>query len=290
MGDDRDTLTATDSPTRRDAIKTALKVGAYTVPVVLSASVPSRVAAQVTPPTGALTGTIRNASNGQPLPGATVAVGGVSATTNANGVYTIPNAPSGPQSVQTSAPGFSPRTDTVNIAPGSTTEFSTALVPVGASGNITIVLTWGAQPTDLDSHLTGPNTGGGRFHVWYSDQNPVPYASLDVDDTSSFGPETTTVSTVSGNFVPGEYRFYVHNYSNTPEFDVSQAVVSVFQGGVQVAQFNVGSAAGNPALDIWHVFNFTLQATPTGNGSIAPVMQFQASAPADPALVLDRRK
>lgn len=276
-------------PSRREAMKTALKVGAYATPVVISATVPSPVLAQITGPTGTLTGTVTNASNAQPISGATVAVGSASAQTNAQGIYTIPNALAGTRTVNTSATGFASRSDTVNIAANSTTTFSTALVPLSSGVNITIVLTWGAQPSDLDSHLTGPMTSGTtRFHCYYANRNPVPYVSLDVDDVTAFGPETITVSPLSGNFVPGEYRYYVHNYSTTPEYDVSNATVTVFQGGVQVAQFRVGNATGSPTLDIWHVFNFTLSATPTGNGSITPVMVLTGTAPSDARL--DRLK
>jgi len=142
-------------------------------------------------------------------------------------------------------------------------------------GDITIVLTWGAQPTDLDSHLSGPS-GATRFHLYYASTNPVPYASLDVDDTTSSGPETVTVSRdpSTGLFVAGDYRYWVHTFSATPEFNVSSAVVTAFQCNVQLAQFAVNNATGNPALDIWRVFNFTL--TSAGAITITPIQIFEA--------------
>lgn len=264
---------------RREAMKTTLKVGAYAAPVILAASVPTPVAAQASGPTGVLTGTISNATNGAPIAGATVAVGSVSATTNASGVYSIPNAPSGSRTVTTSAAGFTSRTDTVNIVASSTTTFSTALVPASASGNITIVLTWGALPTDLDSHLVGPALPSGRFHCYYAAPNPTAYVSLDHDDVTSFGPETISVATSGGNFVPGSYSYFIHNFSGSPAFDVSTAVVSVFQGGVQLAQFLVGGAAGTPSSPYWSVFGFTLTATPTGGIAITTVQTFTGVAP-----------
>lgn len=275
---DDDTVFGSET-SRREAIKTALKIGAYATPVIVGATLPVPLAAQVSPPTGILTGIISNAANGLPIPGALVAVGAVTATTNASGVYTIPNAPSGTRTVTASAAGFSTRTDTVIIAPGVSNTFSTTLVAGTSSGNVTIILNWGAQPSDLDSHLTGPIPAGGRFHLYYANRNPVPFAVLDVDDTSAFGPETVTVSTVSGNFVPGSYSYYVHNYSTTPEFDVSAARVTVFQGGVQLAQFQVSAAVGSPALDIWSVFSFTLTATPTGGIVITAVQTIVSTAP-----------
>lgn len=88
--------------------------------------------------------------------------------------------------------------DQVNIKPASSAK---------------IVLQWGATPSDLDSHLNGPAANGGRFEVFYGNKtyssNNKTYADLDYDDTSSFGPESTTIR----NFTPGEYYFYVYNYS-----------------------------------------------------------------------------
>ena len=270
--------------TRREAMKTALKAGAYAAPVIIAASVPRPVATQTTGPTGTLTGTISNAANGNPISGATVDVAGVTATTNASGVYTIPNAPAGTRTVTVSATGFTSRADVINIAAGATTNYSTALVAITASGNITIVLTWGAQPSDLDSHLMGPDGSSGRFHCYYAAQNPVPHASLDVDDVTAFGPETITVSPVSGVFVAGSYEYGVYNFSGTPAFDVSAANVGVFQGGVQLAQFPVSAATGTGRW--WRVFNFTLQATANGSIAITPVQSIGSTAPADAAVMV----
>ncbi len=268
---------------RREAMKTAMKAGVYAAPVILSAVVPAVGVAAATPPgpTGILIGRITNASNGAAIPGATVTVGGASTLTDANGNYTLSNAPAGAQTVMTSAPGFTSRTDPVSIAANTTTTFSTSLVPSSASGNITIVLTWGAQPLDLDSHLTGPDVvNGGRFHVFYVNKTPVPYASLDHDTVTGFGPETVTVQPFTGGlFVPGDYHYYVDNYSVTPGFNASPAIVTVFQSGAQIAQFSASNAAGSPALREWYVFNFTLTATTTGQIAITPVMQFTGTVP-----------
>jgi hypothetical protein len=270
---------------RRDAMKTALKVGAYAAPVILSVAVPSTALAQVSGGTGTLSGTISSAGTGLPIAGATVTVGGRSATTNASGVYTVTLVPSGPQVVATSAANFSSRTDTVTIAATGTTAFSTALVLVSAGGSITIVLGWGQLPTDLDSHLIGPNIGSGRFEVAYYARTPVAYASLDVDDVTSFGPETVTISPVAGNFVPGSYSYFVDNYSRTPGFDVSGARVTVFQSGAQIAQFLQSTATGSPAATTWSVFTLVLTATPTGQPVITPVQQFTNTLPTGLAAV-----
>jgi hypothetical protein len=278
MGDDN----VLKKPTsRREVMKAALVATAYAAPAILSVAVPKTASAQVSGPTGTLSGVITNASNGLPIAGATEqVVGGGSATTNASGAYTIAGVAAGARTVQSSAPGFTSRTDPVSVAAGVTTTFSTSLVPASAGGNITIVLTWGALPTDLDSHLVGPMLPSGRFHMFYANPNPVPYVSLDHDVTNSFGPETTTITTSGGSFVPGTYNYYVNNYSMNPaDFSVSNAIVSIFQNGAQLAQFLVGGATGGAASANWSVFSFVLTGTPTGQIAITTVQQFTNASP-----------
>ena len=68
------------------------------------------------------------------------------------------------------------------------------VLSLNGTNDIRIVLTWGAQPTDLDSHLTGPNTDATRFHVYYAGRGSftsAPFAGLDVDDVSSIGPDNS---------------------------------------------------------------------------------------------------
>ena len=71
------------------------------------------------------------------------------------------------------------------------------ITPVLSDDEYRIVLTWSSTPSDLDSHLSGPLSTGERFHVYYSDMsafdNGQTVATLDLDDTSSYGPETITL-------------------------------------------------------------------------------------------------
>ena len=78
--------------------------------------------------------------------------------------------------------------------------------------------------------------------------------------------ETITIrrNPATGQFVAGEYRYRIHNYSGTPELNVSSARVVVNQNVSQVVDLHVADAAGNPARDIWFVVKLTLDA----NGSL----------------------
>jgi uncharacterized protein YfaP (DUF2135 family) len=95
---------------------------------------------------------------------------------------------------------------------------------------VRIVLEWGSTPRDLDSHLTGPTSSGSTFHIYFGSksysESSKKIADLDLDDTSSYGPETTTIY----NPIKGEYVFYVYNWSGNPDIKSSGATVKVFNG------------------------------------------------------------
>lgn len=130
---------------------------------------------------------------------------------------------------------------------------------VSVSGNLRIVLTWGSEPNDLDSHLLGTSADGEDYHVYYSDreyyENGTMVAGLDLDDTSSYGPETITVNKMNEN---GVYSYYVHDYSNdylddSYELSYSGATVSVYSGAALIAKYSV--PAGKIGT-LWHVFDY----------------------------------
>ena len=230
-------------------------------------------------PPGTVTGIVTNALTGQPLPGAVVQVEsfGISATAGSNGRFTLADVPSGTRTLRTSASGFVTETRSVAVVAGSTVEQAIALTPGRPGGEITIVLTWAGQPRDLDAHLSGPTRSGGRFHIYYANPagpSPDPYARLDVDDVASFGPETVTIArdSTTGSFVAGEYRYWVHNFSTSPEFDVSNGRVTVNSGGAQLESYTV--PGGAVSLDIWRVVNLTIDAS--GNVTLNPIQSYAA--------------
>lgn len=108
-----------------------------------------------------------------------------------------------------------------------------------ADGEARIVLEWGSSPTDLDSHLEGETDSGSSFHIFFSNKSASDsngtIADLDLDDTTSYGPETTTIHNLNGT-----YRFYVHNFTPaTGTLDGSGAKVSVYLPGQPVQVFDV---------------------------------------------------
>ena len=87
----------------------------------------------------------------------------------------------------------------------------------GSAHRVRIILNWGsdeAQVRDADSHLLCA-CGQGNAHVYYVEKNHAidgHSADLDVDDTDWGGPETITINDPP----PGEYLYWVHDYSGPP--------------------------------------------------------------------------
>ncbi|MSR92221.1 carboxypeptidase regulatory-like domain-containing protein [Inconstantimicrobium porci] len=129
------------------------------------------------------------------------------------------------------------------------------LTPVLEAQQIRVVLTWGENPSDLDSHLVGPaKDGKSKFHVYFAEKKYLDVAALDHDDTTSYGPETITVYKP---VTAGTYSYYVHDYSNALKnkcdlMSKSGAVVKVYVGDKLVKTYNVPSKEGT----LWHVFDY----------------------------------
>lgn len=99
-----------------------------------------------------------------------------------------------------------------------------------------IVLSWGDQPSDLDSHLSYPNN-----HICYYHKTGD-NANLDVDDTDSFGPETITIE----ERIPNQkYIYAVHDFSDKDRVNnsnlsgISNAKVFVYIGNTLIKSYEV---------------------------------------------------
>ncbi|MBD2867987.1 S-layer homology domain-containing protein [Paenibacillus arenilitoris] len=135
-----------------------------------------------------------------------------------------------------------------------------------------IVLTWGKDPQDLDSHLIGPSLDGGQFHTWYADQQywfeDGLVVDLDLDDTTSYGPETTTIR----QDVAGTYKFYVHHYYGTSTIKASEAKIEVYRGPVTTPTKVYAVPSGTGSEIYWIVFEMTVNAD--GSVSFNDVNEF----------------
>lgn len=110
-----------------------------------------------------------------------------------------------------------------------------------------IVLNWGKNPYDLDSHLTFPGN-----HIYFQHQKGSS-SNLDVDDTDSYGPETITIE----NKRFGEtYHYFVHDFSNkdnlsSNKLSASGAKVFVYVGQSLVKTYYIPK---NKTGNVWNLF------------------------------------
>lgn len=167
-------------------------------------------------------------------------------TTAADGSYAIPNVPAGNYTLEVSGSGkdrncasaldpYATTYKTVISAGTETPSNQNILVSPKLSGSeMRIVLSWGATPRDLDSHLQYKSTENSRNgdpgqFVW-NNKAPLGMAngSLDYDIVTGYGPETITLK---GDIWSKPMRNYsVYNWTGTPAMGTSGAVVRVFKG------------------------------------------------------------
>ena len=175
-------------------------------------------------------------------------------TTDSNGNYSI-ELPIGNYTVVASKENFTSNSFNIIVQNGTTSDQNGTITPVlgeGSGDNYLITLTWGASPSDLDSHLYGTTGYGNTFHVYYSDKTYYyggdTICNLDYDDTSSYGPEHVTL-TVDDD---GVYYYYIHNFSSNYGMTSSGAKITVERGNTTVAVFNVPTDLSDARY--WNVF------------------------------------
>jgi len=211
--------------------------------------------------TGNMDGVIKNALDGTGVSGLDVDLRSgfnsqtgtivASTSTQNGGSYSFSDITAGNYTAELSGNGYVTTYVTLLCIGGTTTTKDATISPSLPSGQTRIVLTWGSTPADLDLHLTGPATEGSRFHVYWNNKSYLSYVNLDLDDTSSFGPETITISTQEN----GMYRCSIHDFTNrsltsSTALANSGAQVKVYRGSNLVATYNVPSQAGT----LWTVF------------------------------------
>ena len=147
------------------------------------------------------------------------------------------------------------------IASLSKTKQTIVLTPVLSENEYRIVLTWGSTPWDLDSHLTYYVDSVKEKHIYYANKTETcdgeTIATLDLDDTSGYGPETVTLTLNADFLANGIFKYSVHDYSNklvnfSTSLSMSDAVVRVYKGNSLILNLNVPK---NKEGTVWHVFD-----------------------------------
>jgi hypothetical protein len=127
-----------------------------------------------------------------------------------------------------------------------------SIVQQGTPYDYKFILTWGADPRDLDSHLYTPEIDGESYHVYYASSGSAgyaPYAWLDVDDVTSYGPEVITIE----ELYPGTYSYAIYEYSGDLTLTESEAVVEVYNGRQLIGTYQIPTTPQAGDNWWWHV-------------------------------------
>ncbi len=198
--------------------------------------------------------------------------GTTSAVTDANGNFTVVIRKDSQAAITGVSGGR--LTNTLSVGPFAQDTTLTGCLSLSQTGaGVTMKLTWGSQPSDLDSHLYAPNGA----HVYYSNKGSLtnaPYANLDVDDTDSYGPEVITLT----RLMVGTYKYAVNNYSgyNSGPVSSSGARVELSIPGRAVELF-VPPASETSGTNWWNLFELDVDAA--CNITVRRVGSFTSSAP-----------
>ena len=208
-----------------------------------------------------------------------------SCTTGWGGWYSI-RLKAGYYTVVMKRSGYVQTSMNIYVGRGSSSNQNGVINPRGnKSTKYRAVLTWGANPRDLDSHLVSTGSKG-SYHVLYSSKtgylNGRSSAMLDVDDISSYGPETTTFAKKKGQ----TYTYYVYLYNGSGSLKTSRAKVKLYHGNTLVKTYSV-PARGSGRY--WNVFSIrkgkvsdrqTITSYPTGVDS---TYASQGTGPSNPS-------
>lgn len=178
---------------------------------------------------------------------------------------------SGNYTITASKPGYVTTSFNIVVLPGVVNPDQNGTISPemeSEDGEYRVILTWGQTPADLDSHYNAVTVNGIRDHIYYSAKTGIS-ANLDVDDTTSYGPETVTVTSFSD--LQDGFTYSVHDYTNRSSTDSSAlsssgAIVKVYRGNTLLRTYNVPTDREGT---VWNVFSIDK------NGNIADLNTFE---------------
>lgn len=183
--------------------------------------------------------------------------------------------------------GYSTKYQTVTVT-GATTRLNFDLLSFNTASNVnssafaTIIVRWGENPRDVDSYLLFNNTnpqGIPNTKIYYGNQsygaipsdknNPCAtsnvVASLDLDDTTSYGPETTSICDGS----KGPFEFKLHHYSGSSNIGASPTSVELITRNGSRYEFVAPTTGFAGYNDVWNVFKIDSNQVVTRDNTIS---------------------
>lgn len=197
--------------------------------------------------------------------------GATSVRTDSNGNFSISAMKSGVSLVVAST--STKVSNTVKIGDNESTDSDVTLENCLIVGDapLTVRLSWGLNPDDLDTHVIGPD----NYHIYFVSKGSIasaPFAQLDVDDTDSYGPEVFTALSFP---TAGTYHYAVHHYGGSSTISASPARVELtLDGQTRVFVPPAGQAGSDK---IWNVFDIVVDGSK--NISIVTVNTWSSSFP-----------
>jgi hypothetical protein len=174
--------------------------------------------------------------------------------------------------------GYENKYLTVTIT-STTTSINADLLSINTSSTVnsnafaTIIVRWGENPVDIDSHLLFNNTdvyfgntsNGG---IPIDKSNPCAtssvVASLDLDDTDSYGPETTTIC----DGTAGPFAFKLHHFSGSSNIGASPTTVELITRDGSRYEFVAPTTGFAGDDDVWDVFTLSTDQSVTRTNTI----------------------
>ena len=205
---------------------------------------------------GTLEGVVVDAVSGNGVSGATITFepensshDTVTETTDSNGAFSAELEPDDYE-ITIEAQGYIAETFTFTIEEGESYSGEQFVISPELSGEARIVLEWGAEPADLDSHLQGETDGGDNIHVYFADKTASsgssPIADLDLDDMDGYGPETTTIYDLNG-----VYTFSVIDFRSSGTMAQNGATVKIYLPGQDPVVIELDESSG--VDNVWTV-------------------------------------
>lgn len=204
--------------------------------------------------------------------------GTTSATSDAAGNFTIAVRSSSQTALVAQSGSRLSNTLTATSGTTDSTLGSCLVLADALTGGVTMKLTWGARPSDLDSHLITPS-GSVIMYSSRGSLSAAPFANLDVDDTTAFGPEVVTIT----RLMVGTYKYIVHNYSGQTStlISASGARVELSLPDRAVELFVPPTSGETTSTNWWQPIELDVDAS--CNITVRRVATFSTARPAAPA-------
>jgi hypothetical protein len=214
---------------------------------------------------GSLSGTVIDSVTGDIIDDVKISIerNGIvrEAQTNTSGEYEFSDLVRGVYTVTIVKNGYYNSSFKFTVKPDTNNNGSMNMRKKLSNEKMSIRLTWDVNPRDLDSHLLKYDSVNNKlYHLYYHHKNDsISGDNLDLDDVSSYGPETTTIQAVDSS---SRYAFWVYKYAGSGSISsTSNAKVEVNYGGHSTIPIQSAPTSGIGRW--WKVFEII-------NGEVIP--------------------